>query len=184
MDKTPVATRLLLSARQIAYNDSDVLSSGPMPQVVTLSNDTLRVDFKPRSVSKEGLLLRTEGPVRQTCAAGRNQTRAIHVMPMTPVPASQCGSLSGFDLRVGGDDDRWVPLTMPTLSANKRSVLLPVPKNVLSATSTGLGNTSIHLRYLWADWPVPTVYDARSYGEENDQLPAPPFVERVEVTGL
>ena len=44
MDKTPVATRLVLSARQVAYNDSEVLSSGPMLADVTLlENHTLRL---------------------------------------------------------------------------------------------------------------------------------------------
>ena len=177
MDKTPVATRLVLSARQVAYNDSEVLSSGPMLAGVTLlENHTLRVAFWP--VSDAGLLLRTEGPVRQTCAVGRNQTRAIHVMPTTPVPASQCGSLSGFELRVCAEGD-WQPLALPQLSADRRSVLLTLPEreiDLLSAAQTGV---TMQLRYLWADWPVPTVYDGARHGEANDELPAPPFIANV-----
>lgn len=146
-----------------------MISSGPIfDGVMLLPNRTLRVSFKPQTVSTAGLRLRTEGPVRQTCAVGRNQTRAIHVMPMTPVPASQCG---GFELRVG-DDGEWVPLGMLQLSADKRSILLP-----LSETTDG--DTPMQLRYLWADWAVPTVYDARSYDGLNGELPAPPFVASV-----
>lgn len=178
MDKSPVAQRLLLSARQIAYNQSDVLSSGPQLRRVTLlPNRTLRVEFDTKTMSSRGLMLRTEGQVRQTCAVGRVQTRAIHVMPTTPVPSSQCGALSGFELRVG-IDGKWIPLHMPQLSADRFSILLAATHE-LGRVDTRL--VHLKLRYLWADWPVPTVYDAYSFDGLNAELPAPPFVSNVTV---
>lgn len=179
MDKTPVATRLVLSAQQVAYNDSEVLSSGPMLEAVTLlENHTLRVSFQPQTVSHAGLLLRTEGLVRQTCAVGRSQTRAIPVLPTTPVPASQCGSMSGFELRVSAKED-WVPLPLPQLSADRRSVLLNLAQSELSLLFVAQTRVAMQLRYLWADWPVPTVYDGARHGETNDELPAPPFIANI-----
>ena len=68
MDKAPVANRLLLSARQIAYNDSEIRSSGPVVRDATLLPNELRMiqlNFYPHTMSDEGLLLRTEGRVRQ-----------------------------------------------------------------------------------------------------------------------
>ena len=189
MDKMPVANRLVLSARAVAYNDGSgdhrVISSGPTVQLVKLlANQSLRVEFKPETLSSEGLLLRTEGPVRQACAVGRNQTHAMHVLPMTPVPASQCGALSGFELRVGGGGE-WLPLGMPQLSADRRSVVLLAPAAMVTAgrplplLHRFGGGVSMQLRYLWADWPVPTVYDARSFDGENGELPVPPFIANV-----
>lgn len=46
---------------------------------------------------------------------------------------------------------------------------MDVPKTV-SITS---GKT---LRYLFADWPTPTVYAATSYLGPNEELPTAPFV--------
>ncbi len=83
-------------------------------------------------------------------------------------------------MRVGGDGE-WLPLGMPELTVNRRSVILQIPANLLSTAKSHSGNNSMELRYLWADWPVPTIYDARKQEQENDQLPAPPFVESVRV---
>ena len=174
MDKTPVGQRLLLAARQHAYGEN-ITSSGPTLRSATLQKSrgrngtSIRVDFVPETVGAAGLLLRTEGPVRQRCAAGRNQTRVIKVHPTTPVPASQCGPPFGFELRAGG---AWLPLGAPRLSGDKRSIILSVPTELAAASD-------LQLRYLWSDWPVVTVYSGESLDGVNSELPAQPFIADV-----
>ena len=43
----------------------------------------------------------------------------------------------------------------------------------------GRNMPAMRLRYLFADWPVPTVYDAESFLGVNGELPLPPFVRDV-----
>ena len=64
-------TRLALLAREHAYGDHTVVSTGPVPRKATWfngsSNDakqTVVVHFDPSTVGPGGLLLRTEGHVR------------------------------------------------------------------------------------------------------------------------
>jgi hypothetical protein len=107
-------------------------------------------------------------------------------MPTTPVPASQCGSLSGFELRITTDRE-WIPLGMPSLGEGGRSVLLRLPaaaSRLLAASRNASKHCQVQIRYLWADWPVPTVYDARRYSGRHSELPVPPFVANVTVGPL
>ena len=73
MDKTPVGKRLMLSAREHAYGERTVVSTGPEPtRVVATEGGKLMLSFDPRTASG-GLLLRTSGAVRQTCPVGEKQ---------------------------------------------------------------------------------------------------------------
>ncbi len=58
MDKTPVGKRLMLSAREHAYGETDVVSSGPEPlKALAASPGRLTLTFEPRTVGASGLLL-------------------------------------------------------------------------------------------------------------------------------
>lgn len=72
MDKTPVGKRLMLSAREHAYGERSVVSTGPEPIRATATDGKIVLSFEPRTVSG-GLLLRTSGAVRQTCPLGEKQ---------------------------------------------------------------------------------------------------------------
>lgn len=75
MDKTPVGKRLMLSAREHAYGERSVVSTGPEPiRAAVLTGGKIMLSFEPRTVSG-GLLLRTSGAVRQTCPLGEKQVR-------------------------------------------------------------------------------------------------------------
>lgn len=63
--------RLALLAREHAYGDHTVVSTGPVPRKATWLNgssngvkQTVVVHFDPSTVGPGGLLLRTEGHVR------------------------------------------------------------------------------------------------------------------------
>jgi hypothetical protein len=40
--------------------------------------------------------------------------------------------------------------------------------------------TKLQIRYLFADWPVPTVYNSQSFLGTNGELPVAPFVMDVD----
>ena len=57
--------RLALLAREHAYGDHTVVSTGPVPRKATYGvKQTVVVHFDPSTVGPGGLLLRTEGHVR------------------------------------------------------------------------------------------------------------------------
>ena len=72
MDKTPVGKRLMLSAREHAYRERSVVSTGPEPIRAAATGGKIMLSFEPRTVGG-GLLLRTSGAVRQTCPLGEKQ---------------------------------------------------------------------------------------------------------------
>ena len=177
MDKTPVAERLVVSSMHIAYGRQEFArSSGPTGPIVshTESGTKLRVNFSADSIGPKGLLLRTEGAVRQVCPVGKRQTTALPVEPTTPVPRAQCGSRTGFEVRCR-NSSTWLAIENISLSQpDKRSVLLTLP--------AGFKGEQINaVRYLFADWPWVTVYGAESivYASEHGQMPAPPFLVHI-----
>jgi hypothetical protein len=171
MDKTPVGKRLLLSAREYAYQESGIISTGPIPVAAEHRVDTgsLRLRVDPRTVGSAGLLLRTEGPIRQQCPLGQKQ---ISGNPTNDtVPQSQCGPASGFSVSaiVVGSFGRevWYDIVSMKLGPDHKSLVLSLPLPEAAYPK--------RLRYLFADWPTPTVYNAESFLGPNGQLPTPPF---------
>ena len=167
MDKTPVGKRLMLSAREHAYGETDVVSSGPEPlKALAPSPGRLTLTFEPRTVGASGLLLRTSGAVRQVCPLGEKQVSGNPTN--ATVPASQCGCASGFDVGTAAEGFDCVGVATLKIGADKKSLTMRSPPRFADAA----GRT---LRYLFADWPTPTVYNAESFLGENGQLPTPPF---------
>ena len=184
MDKTPVGKRLMLAALEHAYGQ-DVVSAGPEPVTAAIvdGGKQLVLKFDPKTVAATGLLLRLVGSVRQVCAAGQSQ---IFGNPHTAVPRSQCGPATGFELGVGAGagagELTWHPIASLALSADKLSVNMPVPAAVRAAYRQQMqspppsqSQSQMQLRYLFADWPTPTVYNSESFLGLNGQLPTPPF---------
>ena len=173
MDKTPVGKRLMLAALEHAYG-ADVVSTGPAPRAASLSGDGTHITltFDPSTVGPAGLLLRLSGAVRQQCAAGQRQ---LVGNPQSPIPPSQCGSATGFEVGVDAGADTgvaWHAVDTMALAAGKGALLLRVP-TPLTPQRRGQG---LQLRYLFADWPTPTVYNSESFLGTNGELPTPPFV--------
>ena len=172
MDKTPVGERLALAARQHAYGEA-VVAAGPRPLAATVVRDGATVTgvalaFDPETVGPDGLLLRTAGAVRQQCPLGEKQI-AGNPTQFT-VPRTQCGPATGFELATGAHGHRvWHAVRAMRLGADKQSLELLLPAGV---ASEGLSA----VRYLFADWPTPTVYNSLSYIGEDGQLPTAPFV--------
>ena len=171
MDKTPVGKRLALAARQHVYGEA-VVAAGPRPLSATVNNEGTRValTFDPKTVGPDGLLLRTAGAVRQQCPLGQKQ---IAGSPTNfTVPLSQCGPATGFEFAIGAHGHRhWRAVSTMELGADRRSLELLLPARL--ADAKGLSVSS--LRYLFADWPTPTVYNSLSYLGENGELPTAPF---------
>ena len=186
MDKTPVGMRLLLSAREHAYGESGIMSTGPVPLAAKHTAATapgvggsLTLTFDPKTLGSAGLLLRTEGPVRQQCPLGQKQ---ISGNPTTDtVPQSQCGPASGFSVSSGGSSGGssevvWHDIVSMELGPDKKSLVLKLPVEMAMVVAAGGGATTPgKLRYLFADWPTPTVYNAVSFLGLNGELPTPPF---------
>eukprot|EP01052_Picozoa_sp_SAG31_P034719 SAG31_NODE_4096_length_3591_cov_2.039805_3_plen_492_part_00 len=167
MDKTPVGKRLVLSAREHAYGETTIISTGPEPLKATAApGGRITLTFAPNTVGMPGLLLRTTGAVRQTCPVGEKQVSGNPTS--APVPASQCGCASGFD--VGSDADGYACAEQLAIGADNKSLTMVVPKAASGMT----------LRYLFADWPTPTVYNAESFLGENGELPTAPFTMDVD----
>jgi hypothetical protein len=119
------------------------------------------------------------------------------VKPTTPVPWSQCGATAtGFEVRVGAGAAGWQALDNMRLDpGDERALLLPVGVAVRSeaaaaAKAAAAGERqqdavpAMQLRYLFADWPTPTVYDAESFLGPNGELPLGPFVADVDVRSV
>ena len=106
--------------------------------------------------------MRTAGAVRQVCAAGQAQ---ITGNPHSAVPPSQCGPATGFE--VGSGAGTWTAVDSIALGKAPNALELAFP-----ATA---GQPPTKLRYLFSDWPTPTVYDGRSFLGANGELPTPPF---------
>ena len=169
MDKTPVGKRLALAARQHAYGEP-VISEGPKPRTATVSRDgnSLTITFDTTTMGPGGLLLRTTGVVRQRCPLREKQ---VSGNPSNyTVPHSQCGPATGFEVTTGGDSGRqWHVVNEMKLGPDGRSLVLAVPPGLARASITSM-------RYLFADWPTPTVYNSLSYLGSNGELPTAPFV--------
>ena len=170
MDKTPVGERLALAALQHAYGEA-VVAAGPRPLSATVArNGTAGVAlaFDPETVGPDGLLLRTTGAVRQRCPLGEKQISGNPTQ--FTVPRTQCGPATGFELATGAHGHRrWHAVRAMMLGADKQSLELLLPTGVLSEGPSAV-------RYLFADWPTPTVYNSLSYIGEGGQLPTAPFV--------
>ena len=134
------------------------------------------IEFDPTTVGPAGLLLRDNGTLRQTCPIGHTQVGGNNLVNRT-VPASRCGSPTGFDPTP--DNTTWYAADSVQLWANESAFLLTLPKSFRNANphhfSSDASRGHLTLRYLFADWPTPTVYDSRSYLGPNGQLPTPPF---------
>ena len=87
------------------------------------------------------------------------------------VPSSQCGAASGFEVYSGG----WQPIDKMAIGADGVSLIL----NIDMQGVRGQG-TKLQIRYLFADWPVPTVYNWQSFLWTNGELPVAPFVMDVD----
>jgi hypothetical protein len=194
MDKTPVGMRLALSALQHAYGHA-VVSSGPEPTGATQVGKNIELTFRPGSVGAGGLLLRLDGPVRQVCPVGQRQTVGNPDPKRQPccrskgctvsdtngsVPQSQCGPSSGFELSSSAvSGGVWHAIDSISLSPDKLGLVLPIPPSLLAKVSQHVpaARAGLRLRYLFADWPTPTVYASHVYAGMgvNGQLPTPPF---------
>eukprot|EP01043_Picozoa_sp_COSAG02_P006915 COSAG02_NODE_202_length_29305_cov_20.432377_14_plen_128_part_00 len=92
------------------------------------------------------------------------------------VPASQCGCLSGFEFgseRRGREESKGytcISVAGLTIHTTGKALVLDTPDAVAGMT----------LRYLFADWPTPTVYSGKSFLGPNGHLPTPPFVMTIE----
>ena len=168
MDKTPVGKRLVLSAREHAYGERGIDSSGPAPTAAKHSGGTLTLSFDG------GLLLRTEGPSRQQCPLGQKQISGNPTADT--VPQSQCGPATGFSVSVAAaasgeaGEVVWHDIVSMELGPDRKSLALTLPAEVAEAEAAPQ-----KLRYLFADWPTPTVYSATSFLGLNGELPTPPF---------
>lgn len=154
MDKTPVGKRLFLTAMEHVYSENSTISTGPIPKAAFVMPGGVVVQFEPSTVSAGGLSLRLDNnTARQECAVGQVQ---ITGKPSTPIPLSQCGAIAtGFELTADGIIWHSVP-TIEVL--HKTWVVLGIPKQ-LNLVAAG----SLTLRYLFADWPVPVIYNSESF---------------------
>jgi hypothetical protein len=176
MDKSPVGKRLMLLALEHAYGMADAgTSTGPLPATATAAGGFITLMFTQETLTASaGLLLRTSGSVRQTCVAGQKQ---ISGNPQGfTVPLSQCGPATGFEVSSAATEGVWFPVQEIKLGQTGNEVMMPIPD--------GVGSTPTRIRYLFADWPSPTVYSAKSYLGLNGELPTPPFEMDVKVALL
>lgn len=86
-----------------------------------------------------------------------------------------CGvAASGFQVSVTGSSggEVWHNIEKMTLgpAGKPPSLLLTLPPQVADA-----GAAPTKLRYLFADWPTPTVYNSESFLGLNGELPTAPF---------
>ena len=58
-DKTDVAERLTLGARAVAYGEN-IYWTGPIAHLATKEDSKIRVTFKPRSLDKKGIEIRSK----------------------------------------------------------------------------------------------------------------------------
>lgn len=86
------------------------------------------------------------------------------------VPASQCGCPSGFEFGTERANYTCIPVAGLTVHGTGEALVMDAPHAKAGMT----------LRYLFADWPTPTVYSAKSFLGTNGQLPTPPFVMTIE----
>lgn len=167
MDKLPVGKRLMLAAREHAYGEM-VISTGPEPisAKTNTSLNAVELTFDPQTVGSNGLLLRLDGVIRQTCVVGEKQMvgNPINIT----VPRTQCGSATGFEIEADGV---WYPI-----ESIKQGELPNVLVLLLPLQHTDLVRNAVSLRYLFADWPTPTVYNAQSFLGLNGELPTAPFM--------
>ena len=110
----------------------------------------------------------------QVCVSGDRQ---LFGQPQVPVPPSQCGPPSGFEVKLKDGD--WVPVNNVTLSTNKTQLFLQLPSPIGHADADQVATVTT-LRYLFADWPTPVVYNSESFLGPNGQLPTPPFVLEIQ----
>ena len=170
MDKTPVGKRLFLSAREHAYGETGIISTGPAPLAAKHAGGSVTLTFDPKTVGSAGLLLRTDGPVRQQCPLGQKQ---ISGNPTNAaVPQSQCGPATGFSVATASANNQvvWHDIVSMEIGQDRKSrhqLVLKLPAVAAAAPEK--------LRYLFADWPTPTVYNADSFLGLNGELPTPPF---------
>ena len=196
MDKTPVGKRLMLSARQHAYAEPGIVASGPEPLKAALSatGRAITLSFEPGTVpGADGLMVRAAGAVRQRCPVGLKQVSGNPTN--ATVPLSQCGCPSGFEVgtatagtaaaagaaaaaAAGPPPLSWACVDVKSLSVVDRTVTMAVPAAAVAGANAA-GAVPVMLRYLFADWPTPTVYAAQSFLGENGQLPTPPFTMEV-----
>ena len=152
----------MTASRALQAYGADVVSSGPLPLTASvLSATQVALTFIADTVGPGGLLLRTSGAVRQICAVGQTQ---IAGNPTSAVPLSQCGPATGFE--IGDAAGRWTPVD---------SIARGTAPNVLELTFPAAAGAPARLRYLFADWPTPTVYNSQSFLGTNGELPTPPF---------
>jgi len=133
-----------------------------------LHGQAVNLAFDAETIGPDGLLLRTTGAIRQQCPIGEQQ---ISGNPTNfTVPLSQCGPATGFELATGAHGHRqWHAVSAMKLGADNRSLELVVPAHVDAGALSSV-------RYLFADWPTPTVYNSLSFLGENGELPTAPFV--------
>ena len=86
------------------------------------------------------------------------------------VPSSQCSAASGFEVYSG----KWRPIDKMAIGADGVSLIL----NMQGVR--GQVGTKLQIRYLFADWPVPTVYNSQSFLGTHGELPVAPFVMDVD----
>jgi hypothetical protein len=84
--------------------------------------------------------------------------------------------VTGFD--IAGIDQVWHAVVEMALTIDKKGLQLSVPAAALSDASEVA--STFKLRYLFADWPTPTVYNSQSFLGTNGQLPTPPFTMDVQ----
>ena len=97
------------------YGEKEVISTGPEPLKATVAAAAaaaavgggargakrVTLTFAPGTLGPAGLLLRLTGAVRQTCPLGEKQVTGNPTSD--PVPASQCGCASGFEIGTDAD---------------------------------------------------------------------------------
>ena len=94
--------------------------------------------------------------------------------PTTPVPLSQCGAVAtGFEL--SADGLTWH--AVPSIEVLHRTWIVLFPPKTFDVTAE-----SLKVRYLFADWPVPVVYNSESFLGHHGELPTPPFEMDVQLT--
>jgi len=177
-----------MTALENVYGHS-VVSSGPVPLSGTIASSTgseIIIKFDDRDDS--GLMLRLDGDVRQICPEGQTQSFDPGPnLPPQPVPIEQCGAyLTGFEVRNSNDDDgksedysEWEMIVGISLEDNDNNIL---KLTLGDDTKVDLAKT-VEVRYLWGDWPVPTVYTKLAnvdyVDSDEGQLPVAPFTMTV-----
>ena len=71
MDKTPVGKRLWLTAMEHVYQQTGIISTGPVPKAAGVMPDGVVIQFDPATVSSRGLRLGGNHTPRQECAVGQ-----------------------------------------------------------------------------------------------------------------